>query len=83
MPFQSHTGSIKSKQSSCYALIDGQGFNPTLVRLKVIKALWLLMESLSFNPTLVRLKDLTENRQVGIFFCFNPTLVRLKVGNTV
>ena len=59
---------------------EKDGFNPTLVRLRLGSGAQLFPRpKICFNPTLVRLRPrASDDREVGSNPSFNPTLVRLR-----
>ena len=57
--FQSHAGSIEAGEEVANAFVD-LGFNPTLVRLRLLPVRRLVVIDPSFNPTLVRLRGWKE-----------------------
>ena len=54
--FQSHAGSIEARLRLLHPGFQHAGFNPTLVRLRLVPALSSFACRRSFNPTLVRLR---------------------------
>ena len=75
--FQSHPGSISTRSRDSQHGGGNEGFNPTLVRLALIRAIEDEGIEVGFNPTLVRLAHAVAQQFKRSGFSFNPTLVRL------
>ena len=78
MLFQSHAGSIEAASFRPPRPRTGDGFNPTLVRLRPDAPTHPRSQCAGFNPTLVRLRRKPRPHQGGEKLSFNPTLVRLR-----
>jgi len=78
MMFQSHYGAIATAIAREHWR-GGIGFNPTMVRLRLLVRSQHIVYALSFNPTMVRLRlQLLDMVHIDTHESFNPTMVRLR-----
>ena len=76
--FQYHTGPIKSEVLFCQRVTLTEGFNTTLVQLKVSWVVFGVLVWVCFNTTLVQLKGQVLGGGAQDSISFNTTLVQLK-----